>query len=76
MSQPTILTLEASEALEETIETYQGTILIVSHDRFFLEKASLDETYILSSGTLTRIPDYREYVEVGGGKSSKLLKLL
>lgn len=70
------LDIEASEALEETIETYQGTILIVSHDRFFLEKASLDETYILSAGTLTKIPDYREYVKVAEERAQKLLKLL
>ncbi len=57
------LDIEALEALEETLKTYKGSVLIVSHDRYFLEQASLDLTYLLSDGVLTRIPDYKVYVE-------------
>ncbi|MEI6042349.1 MAG: ABC-F family ATP-binding cassette domain-containing protein [bacterium] len=57
------LDIEAVEALEETLKTYKGSVLIVSHDRYFLEQAALDTTYLLSDGKLTRIPDYKSYVE-------------
>lgn len=70
------LDLEALEALEETIEAYRGTILLVSHDRYFLEKARLDSTYILSEGVLTRIPDYKTYVAQAEERASQLLKSL
>ncbi len=32
------LDLKACEELEETLEEFKGTLLIISHDRFFLEK--------------------------------------
>jgi len=70
------LDLEALNALEETLETYRGTVLLVSHDRYFLEKASLDTTYVLSGGVLTKIPDYKTYVESAEEKARKLIKLL
>lgn len=70
------LDLEALEALEETVKAYRGTILLVSHDRYFLEKARLDSTYILSEGVLTRIPDYKTYVAQAEERALQLLKLL
>ncbi len=70
------LDLEALNALEETLDTYNGTVLLVSHDRYFLEKARLDFTYILSNGVLTRIPDYRVYVKEAEEQAQRLLKTL
>ncbi|MCX6784693.1 MAG: multidrug ABC transporter ATP-binding protein, partial [Candidatus Komeilibacteria bacterium] len=70
------LDLEALEALEETLKTYRGTILLVSHDRYFLRKTSLDATYVLSEGVLTRIPDYTAYVKSAEERARKLLQLL
>lgn len=70
------LDFEALEALEETLGTYRGTVLLVSHDRHFLEKASLDTTYVLSEGAFARIPDYKIYVKSAEEKARKLLKLL
>ena len=70
------LDLEALNALEETLNTYRGTVLLVSHDRYFLEKASLDTTYVLSGGILTKIPDYKIYVKSAEEKARKLIKLL
>jgi len=70
------LDIEALDALEETLKTYRGTILLVSHDRYFLGKASLDTTYVLSDGVLIKIPDYKTYVESAEEKARELLKLL
>ena len=70
------LDLEALDALEETLETYLGTVLLVSHDRYFIEKASLNTTYVLSDGILKKIPEYKTYVESAEKRAQKLLKLL
>lgn len=70
------LDLEALNALEETLKTYQGTVLLVSHDRYFLEKSSLDTVYLLSNGVLSRIPDYKTYIESAEEKAKKFIRLL
>lgn len=70
------LDIEALEALEETLKNYRGTVLLVSHDRYFLEKASLSSTYVLSDGVLTRIPDYKTYIQSAEDRARKLLKFL
>lgn len=70
------LDIEAMEALEETLGSYKGIVILVSHDRYFLEKASLDTIYILSDGILTKIPDYKIYIETAEARARKLLKLL
>ena len=70
------LDFEALEALEETLKIYKGTVLLVSHDRYFLEKASLDTVYVLSEKTLTKIPDYQEYEKNAEEKARKLIKLM
>ncbi len=70
------LDLEALEALEEALETYAGTVILVSHDRDFLEKTALNATYLLEGGALTRIPDYKAYIREAEEKARKLLKLL
>ncbi len=70
------LDIEALQALEETLGTYQGTVIMVTHDRFFLETSKLDTTYVLSDGNLTKIPDYHTYVAEAEVKARKLLRLL
>lgn len=55
------LDLEAIEALEEALETYPGTILLVTHDRRFLERMELSQYYLLEEGTLTPVESYETY---------------
>ncbi len=50
------LDLEALAALEETLGTYTGTVVLVSHDRYFLEQARLDDIYVLEDGKLAPLP--------------------
>jgi len=70
------LDIEALDALEETLKEYKGTVVLVSHDRYFTERASLDTVYVLSEGVLKRIPDYKTYVASAEERAQKLLKLL
>lgn len=55
------LDLEAIEALEEALETYAGTILLVTHDRRFLERIRLTESFVLEDGTLSAVENYDAY---------------
>jgi ATP-binding cassette subfamily F protein 3 len=70
------LDLQALEALEETLQGYSGTVLLVSHDRYFIEKAGLDTFYLLSGRSLTRIPDYTTYVKEAEDRAQQLIKAL
>ncbi len=47
------LDLPSREILEETLQSYSGTIMVVSHDRYFLNKF-IDYTYELEDGRLTK----------------------
>jgi ATP-binding cassette, subfamily F, member 3 len=48
------LDLEACEALLEALRSYPGSIVLVSHDRFFLESLA-EEFYEVSEGTVSRL---------------------
>ncbi|MDK8642565.1 ribosomal protection-like ABC-F family protein [Niallia taxi] len=44
------LDLASREQLEETLAQYKGTLLIVSHDRYFLEKTTTSQLVITDTG--------------------------
>lgn len=70
------LDLEAIEALEESLAIYPGTILLVTHDRLFLERLQLTENYILENGVLSKVRDYAEYEQAALPKVKRVLKRL
>jgi len=70
------LDLDALSAIEETVKVYQGTVILVSHDRYFLDKAKFDFTYVLLNGALSRIPDYKTYVAQAETQARKFPKLV
>jgi len=47
------LDLPSREQLEETLEQYNGTLLVVSHDRYFLEKTT-NTKLIFSNGNIQK----------------------
>lgn len=58
------LDLDAIEWLEEYLKNYKGTIVLISHDRFFLDSIT-NRTFELSSGKVnTYNGNYSEYVEL------------
>jgi ATPase subunit of ABC transporter with duplicated ATPase domains len=70
------LDIEAVQALEETLDSYTGTVILVSHDRYFLEKSKLDSVYQISDGRFARIGDYSEYIEAMEKRAIRILKNL
>lgn len=65
------LDMETRMILEEALSEYEGTALIVSHDRYFLDKI-VNSVAVLTSQGLRIFPgdytDYREYMEEEGEK--------
>ena len=49
------LDLPAIEQLEEALESYEGTLLLVTHDRRLLENVRLDSRWAVSGGQLTEL---------------------
>lgn len=70
------LDLEAIEALEESLAVYPGTILLVTHDRLFLERLKLTTNYLLENGTLTPVTDYAQYEQSALPQVKRVLKRL
>lgn len=73
------LDLEAVEALESALDLYPGTIILVSHDRVFLERFRFSQVWSVEAGAFSREKDYGSYLEKTlseakqslGGRASK-----
>ncbi len=70
------LDLEAIEALEESLAIYPGTVLLVTHDRLFLERVELSDKYLLENGVLTPVTDYAAYEASALPQVKRVLKRL
>jgi ATP-binding cassette, subfamily F, member 3 len=57
------LDLFSKEILEEALEDYPGTILFVSHDRYFLNKISTRVLEMTPSGVVSYLGNYDYYLE-------------
>ena len=57
------LDIPAIEVLEETLDEFVGTVLVISHDRYFLDKV-VDRVVELRDGQLTEfLGGYTDYLE-------------
>jgi ATP-binding cassette subfamily F protein 3 len=65
MDEPTNhLDIWSREALERSINEFEGTVLVVSHDRYFLNKVA-DRLVVLAGGQASVIPgDYETYLHL------------
>ena len=70
------LDLEAIEALEEALDGYGGTILLVTHDRRFLERIRLTQNFILENGKLASIENYAAYAKKMMPQITRVLRRL
>ncbi|MDP2587452.1 MAG: ABC-F family ATP-binding cassette domain-containing protein [bacterium] len=70
------LDLEALEALEEVLADYKGTVIAVTHDRYFLEHVHFGELYLLEGGALKELSSLDDYVQTAQQRAKKLIKTL
>ena len=47
------LDLPAIEQLEQALDSYDGALLLVTHDRRMLENVRLDRTWVVDGGRVT-----------------------
>ncbi len=66
------LDMESIEWLEEYLREYKGTVVIVSHDRYFLDRVVTKVVEVEDMETVTYIGNYSTYVET---KEKNLLLL-
>lgn len=62
------LDIESLQALEDFIIDFPGVVMVVSHDRYFLDKVC-NSLWVLDGGELTEIPgNYRDFQDWKAGK--------
>ena len=57
------LDLESIEAVEKALIDYDGTLLVISHDRYFLNKV-VNRYFAVFNGGLTQFPSYQDYLDL------------
>ena len=75
MDEPTNhLDIETIELLEEILKKFSGDLLVVSHDRVFIDRIATHILY-LSNGTLKEYPgDYEKFEKLRDAENEKLTK--
>lgn len=58
------LDLESIEAVEKALIEYDGTLIVISHDRYFLNKVVNRYFAVLNEG-LIPFPSYQDYLDLG-----------
>lgn len=64
------LDINARESLEEMLIGFDGTILFVSHDRFFMDKVASKLWVVEESGIQPRLGNYSDYLRSLDGQES------
>jgi ATP-binding cassette subfamily F protein 3 len=54
------LDLPSLDALEEALNSYEGTLLVITHDRFFAQRVG-ERIFVLEDGKLLEFADYTQY---------------
>jgi ATP-binding cassette subfamily F protein 3 len=68
MDEPTNhLDIESREALEKALSNYDGTMLMVSHDRYFINKLADRIIYMTKDGLTSYIGSYDDFTEKSAG---------
>ena len=70
------LDMEAIEALVQLLKEYTGTVILVSHNRWFVEKVEVDKWYEISEGSIKEIEDFAKHVQDSVKQADSMLKRL
>lgn len=64
------LDIASAEVLEDALEDFEGTVLVISHDRYFLDR-TVDKILLLENGSLSQYDGtYSDYVRVNPIKNT------
>ena len=55
---------EAIDRLEIAMRNFNGTIVMVSHDRYLIDKVNINKTFLVDKGKITTLKDYHEYEDM------------
>ena len=70
------LEIPSAEVLEESLDDFEGTLLIISHDRYLLDRV-VDRIVELDAGALTEyIGGYSDYQEAKESGAKLLQKII
>jgi ATP-binding cassette subfamily F protein 3 len=70
------LDMEAGEALNIALDKFKGTVITVTHDRFFVERNMFETLYLLDNKKLNKLDSFKDYVAQMQKRAKKLLHLL
>ena len=69
MDEPTNhIDINTKEILEEALNDYKGTLLIISHDRFFINKIATRILSIENKKIISYIGNYNDYLSIKNKK--------
>ncbi len=69
------LDLASREALEDAIEEFGGTVFVISHDRYLINKLA-DKLYVFENGTINEyVCSYDEYLEKKGNAEAPIREI-
>lgn len=66
------LDTEAVYALRDMLRDYPGIVLLVSHNRWFLNQVRSDRYYHISDSTLHKIADFDAYIKEAADRAKKM----
>ena len=67
---------EAVDALIETLKIYKGTVILVSHNRWFLEKVHIDKYYQTEDNEFRKIENFQEYIKESDKKALTMINAI
>lgn len=70
------LDMEAGEALDKALDKFKGTVITVTHDRFFVERNMFETLYLLDNKKIQKLESFKDYVAQMEKRAKKLLHLL
>ena len=70
------LDMEAVAALKEMLKKYAGIVLLVSHNRWFLENLHIGTCYEVADGAVQRIPSIEQYVRAAQERAKQMAQRL
>ncbi len=67
------LDMEAVTALKEMLKKYTGIVLLVSHNRWFLEGLEIGSCYEVANGAIQKIEDIEHYVKTAQERAKGMM---